>query len=701
MKEASLKRISIRRQFLVFSVLFFLVVAGAGTSVFFLSMQQIVRRNAAQELTRLLETSRLKLESSVNSEIAIALKMAGSPLIQSYFLEPEDLELGQLAFNEIAGYRGAFKGNTVFWISDKDKRFFSDDAYVYTLDPGDSAEYWYNMTLYETERFNFNINYNDNLKKTMLWINAPVFSQGRAVGVVGTGIELTGFIASLYENVSGDTSLYLFNRQGEITGAPDDQLLIDKVSLTGFLGTAGSAILSRAENLDDTQIVSFVAGDQEIAIGRLPLLDWHIAGLEPITLTLYLQSTMTLFSFVMVLVILLVFVIIDLYIQRVFKPLGTMMEMLNAITENWDLTQRIRVNRHDEIGRLGEFLNTTFDKMKSLISVIKKQASQLSDTGIDLSAEMNKTAAEIHGITGYIQKIKGQSEHQLTAVRESGVAINRIMARGGALHNNITVQSDSISKSSASIEQMFENIHAVTESLIKNTGNMRDLAAASDTGRTNLQKVSEAIQKIERDSEGLLEINTVIKSISVQTNLLSMNAAIDAAHAGEAGQGFAVVADEIRKLAESAAEQSKSSGGVLKHIKESIKAIAQSTEGVLKQFELIGREVQTVSEQEEGMRSAMVEQETGGRSILEAISRLHEVAGAVCQDSEGMTAECKAVLTQSANLEGLTRSVDEEINEIAGNSNQINGAVSRINEISEKNKSNINTLVEEVAKFKV
>ncbi|MDR1074086.1 MAG: methyl-accepting chemotaxis protein [Treponema sp.] len=701
MNEPSLKQISIRRQFLIFSVLFFLVIAGAGSGAFFLSMRQIVRKNAAQELTRLLETSRLKLEASVNSEIAIVLKMAGSPLIQSYLSQPEDVELEQIAFNEIAGYRSAFKGNTVFWIGDKDKRFYSDDAYVYTVDPGNPAEYWYNMTLYETERFNFKINYNDSLKKTMLWINAPVFSQGRATGVVGTGIELTGFIDSLYADVRGDTRLYLFNRHGEITGAQDNQLLIDKVLLKDFLGTAGDAILSRTESLGDAQIVTFSSRNQEIAIGRLPLLDWYITALEPITLAIYLQSTMTVIFSLMILVILLVFFIIDLYIQRLFKPLRTMMEMLNAIAEKWDLTKRIQINRHDEIGRLGEFLNMTFDKMKSLISVIKMQASQLSDTGIGLSAEMNETAVEIHRITGYIQKIEGQSEHQLKAVKKSGAAMNRIMERGGALHNNITVQSDSISKSSTSIEQMFDNIHVVTENLIKNTGNMKDLAAASDTGRVNLQKVSAAIQKIERDSEGLLEINAVIKNISVQTNLLSMNAAIEAAHAGEAGKGFAVVADEIRKLAESAAEQSKTSSNVLKTIKEAINSIAQSIEGVLKQFELIEREVQTVSDQEAGIRSAMVEQETGGRSVLEAISRLHEVTEVVFQASEDMTAECKAVLTQSADLEGLTRSIDEEINEIAGNSDQINSAVMRVNEISEKNKSNINTLVEEVAKFKV
>ncbi|MDR1277562.1 MAG: methyl-accepting chemotaxis protein [Treponema sp.] len=701
MQETSIRRISIKRRFLVFSVLFFLLVAGAGSAAFFFSLRQIVRTNAAHELTRLLETSVLKLEASVNSEITIALKMADSPLIVNYFLRPEDPDLERLAFEEIAGYRSAFRGNTVFWINDQDKRFYSDDAYVYTLDPNNPDEYWYNMTLNETGRYNFNINYNDNLKKTMLWINAPVFSQGRAAGIVGTGIELTGFIDSLYTDLSGGMSLYLFNRQNEITGAPDNQLLVDKVSLNDFLGAAGEAILSRAANLEGTQTAAFLFGNQETVVGRIPLLDWYITAFTPITASMFLSSPMTAIFLLTLLVVLLIFIIINIVIGTTLTPLGEMEGMLKEIAAEWDLTKRLKIRRRDEIGRLADFFNLTFDKMKDLISVIKMQAIQLEDTGIDLSAHMSETAAEVNQITANIQGIKDQVKNQAGAVKDSGVALDRIMIRGDNLHEHITVQSDSVSQSSAAIEQMFANIHSVTETLMKNTKNVESLAESSEAGRTDLEKVSTDIQKIARDSEGLLEINAVMKNISSQTNLLSMNAAIEAAHAGEAGKGFAVVADEIRKLAESAAAQSKTTGGVLKNIKESIGSIARATEGILKHFELIEQEVKTVSEQETGILSAMEEQETGGKSILEAISRLNEVTGEVCRASEDMTAECREIIRQSDNLKGLTRRIDEEIHEISIGSDQINSTVVHINGISEKNKVNIGALVEEMEKFKV
>ncbi|MDR0450962.1 MAG: methyl-accepting chemotaxis protein [Treponema sp.] len=701
MKGFSSRQISVKQRFLVFSIVFFLLVAAAGTGAFFLSMRQVVRKDVAQELTRLLETSRLRLEASVNSEIAIALKMAESPLIKSYFLEPGDPFMETLAFDEIAGYRRAFKGNTVFWINDRDKRFYSDDAYVYTLDPANSDDYWYNMTMHETTLYNFNINYNDNLKKTMLWINAPVFSQGKPVGVVGTGIELTGYIESLYAQVPEGRGFFLFNRQGEITGAPDNRLLVDKVLLGDYLGEEGRAVLSRMGLLGEDEIVTFMSGGREIAAGRIPLLDWYTVAFESFTVSMYLSSPISAVFFLTIFVILLIFVIINIFIRTTLKPLGEMLGLLKEISAEWDLTKRLKVRRYDEIGTLADFFNLTFDRMKELIGVIKTEAGRLSDAGADLASRMNETTGEMNEITASIGTIKEQAGEQFKAIKESGQAVDRIMSRGGSLHDHITVQAESVTQSSAAIEQMFANIHSVTETLVKNAGNIKALEESSQAGRTNLQNVSTDIQKIARDSEGLLEINSVMKSISSQTNLLSMNAAIEAAHAGEAGRGFAVVADEIRKLAESAAEQSKTTGGVLKNIKESISSIAQATGGVLDQFELIEREVGTVSEQEAGIRSAMEEQESGGKSILEAVSRLNEVTGEVRRASEDMTVECKEVFRQSDNLEGLTHLIEQGIHGISLGSEQIGATVARINAISEQNSADIKALVEEVAKFKV
>ena len=185
-------------------------------------------------------------------------------------------------------------------------------------------------------------------------------------------------------------------------------MLIDKVSLAAYLGTAGDAILSQSERLGDTQIAALISGSQEIAVGRLPLLDWYITALEPITFIHYLQSSVTLVFFVMLLVILLVFFIINLYIQRIFNPLGPMMEMLNGIAENWDLTWRIQVDRHDEIGNIGTHFNATLSKIHNLVVNIKHQSISLANIGTELSTNMAKTAMTISEIGDTVKRLSSR-----------------------------------------------------------------------------------------------------------------------------------------------------------------------------------------------------------------------------------------------------------------------------------------------------
>jgi len=248
---------------------------------------------------------------------------------------------------------------------------------------------------------------------------------------------------------------------------------------------------------------------------------------------------------------------------------------------------------------------------------------------------------------------------------------------------------------------MVANIASVTETLVKNGENVKTLQDASEVGRTGLQEVASNIQEIARESEGLLAINSVMENIASQTNLLSMNAAIEAAHAGEAGKGFAVVAAEIRKLAESSSEQSKTIGTVLKKIADSIKKITKSTENVLNRFEAIDSNVKTVSQQEETIRNAMEEQGQGSRQILEGIGKVTEITRNVKSGSNEMLEGAQQVIIESQNLEKATQEITSGMNEMAMGADQINTAVHQVNEISGKNREGIDILVREVAKFKV
>jgi methyl-accepting chemotaxis protein len=220
-------------------------------------------------------------------------------------------------------------------------------------------------------------------------------------------------------------------------------------------------------------------------------------------------------------------------------------------------------------------------------------------------------------------------------------------------------------------------------------------------GKRGLEEVAADIKEIASESQGLMEINSVIQNIASQTNLLSMNAAIEAAHAGEAGKGFAVVADEIRKLAESSGQQSKTISDVLKRIKDSIEKISGSTSSVLNKFEAISTGVSTVAQQEDTIRSAMEEQTEGSKQILDGVAKVNDITTQVKQSADQMLEGSQQIVTESHNLEAATTEISNGMNEMALGAEQINKAVTQVNDDSGRNRDGISALSDAVSRFKV
>ena len=203
--------------------------------------------------------------------------------------------------------------------------------------------------------------------------------------------------------------------------------------------------------------------------------------------------------------------------------------------------------------------------------------------------------------------------------------------------------TESVSTSSSAVEEMIANINSINSILEHNAESVGLLDGATRKGMAGIENVAELVSKIEENSNGLSEMSSVIQKIASQTNLLAMNAAIEAAHAGNSGRGFAVVADEIRKLAENSGSEARKISDVLKNVKQLIDATFKDTGDVQKEFSEVVQLSGTVVEQEQTVRRAISEQNEGGKQLLQAVGSMRELTQTVKERTEKLLTDTNAI----------------------------------------------------------
>ena len=554
--------------------------------------------------------------------------------------------------------------------------------------------------------------YEDELTKELcISIAIPLKEGKNIIGVIlvdYNGLVISDFIKDIVCGITGGA--YIIGKTGTTIADPDPEIVRNRENAQEKAKTDPSYktianFEKRALNEDRPAVDYFNwQGVENIgAFAKIPLTGWPVIISSNVNEFFGSINALSTFLILVSIVINIVAIIITFFsLVHLIKPLQKTTKALKDIAQgDGDLTVQLAITGNDEITDLSLYFNQTIKKLQNSISNVITNTKNMEVNGNELSTHMSETASAINQINANVDSVKNQIVNQSASVTETSATIESMINNIQDLKNKIESQAASVTQSSASIEEMISNISSISKVLENGNITLKDLNTKSDIAKTENQKANDEIEKINQQTEGLIDAATIIQNIASQTNLLAMNAAIEAAHAGDVGKGFAVVADEIRKLAEEADSQGKNIARTIQETANIIGAIVIAGVTVDKSFDDVMSLITLLFNQMQEIVQSMQEQEKGGQEVLIAIRDINTITEEVRDGSTELLTGGEQIALEMKRLEEQTYEITSSMNEMSAGSEQINQAVIEVRELTHQNNDNIQNVADVLEKFKV
>jgi len=300
--------------------------------------------------------------------------------------------------------------------------------------------------------------------------------------------------------------------------------------------------------------------------------------------------------------------------------------------------------------------------------IIRENRSQTQD----FAGQMKDSVYLVTSINGSVQTINEKIESLNNNLLNSSSAIEEISQTMVEFSHQIENQSSSVVQTSAAVEQMDASIHNVREITGRKKETARELESLTEKSQSQMVDMNQLIEQVHNSVDSIQDIISVINNVASQTNLLSMNAAIEAAHAGDAGKGFAVVAEEIRKLAESTSSNASLISQTLKAVITNVGKVKDAGQEVLVSYEKINSETTDMVQAFEEINRATMELNVGSHEIVTATQSLNEITTQIRSGSQEISASSREIRDSIEKIVDASGESTKEVGRISTVTQDIN-----------------------------
>ena len=366
-----------------------------------------------------------------------------------------------------------------------------------------------------------------------------------------------------------------------------------------------------------------------------------------------------------------------------------------------DMTKRVDVLRTDEVGEVAAMMNRFMDQLTDLLVLVRDAAGGTYASCEQVQSTVQRgddTMKEAYTIS---DKVSESLDHQIQEARQTDEIIQRMSESVAKISEQIEAQSSVVTETSSAIEEMAASIRSVADSANKTNEVSEQLGSIADTGGESVNRTAEAMTAIQEAADQTGQVLKMIGGISAQTNLLAMNAAIEAAHAGVHGRGFAVVAEEIRKLAGDSAARVGEIKAIIGQISERIAIGAERTDDTKRAFGEIVSGAATSREMVREISAATAEQESGTGEILRAVQSMIDATEAIRSqviEQRQRSEELKTAIENVVKLSHDVESIQETERAAVGS---MRGVIGEVLELSDKDTANAKSLQAAIGRFRL